>query len=256
MLFCLPFAALPYILALPIFWELDAVLAVGLRALLTVAALPGLLAEHHHRPERVRDRKLLCRRHAVAESPAGARRDLPRTAGVQAAACRWRVAAFVAGVAPARALRQHRRAILLLATSWLVLGTGAWHAFFAATPFIRSILHDSEIGPKLVSAFTGVRLLSGSMALAELTQAATGAAALLAVGWIAWRRPGAGAEKRARPVLRPASCGSGCNLVLGIPVMPSATEALLAVVVGRTRQEQGSFLVEMDDKTSIVTGCA
>ncbi len=202
MLLCLPFAALPYILALPAFlaagyiafvfslralvprgWPLLPVIVfpaailnatIGQNGFVTASCFAGAML-------------LLDRRPALAGACLGLLVFKPQLAiGIPLALLlAWRLRALAACAV---------MAVSLLAMSWLVLGAGAWRAFFAATPFIQSILWDPGIWPKLVSVFTGVRLLGGSRALAGAVQAASGAAGLVALGWVAWRRPGAGAE--------------------------------------------------------------
>ena len=130
---------------------------------------------------------LLERRPGLAGACLGALAFKPQLAvGVPLAlvlAGRWRALLTCAAVAVALPL-----------LSWLVLGTVAWRGFFAAMPFIGSILHDPGIWPKLVSVFAGVRLGGGSPSVAAAAQGLCALAGLACVAWVAWRRPGAGAE--------------------------------------------------------------
>ena len=202
MLLCLPLAALPYILALPAFLLTGyAAFVAGLRALLPkgwpllpVLAFPAAILNATIGQNGFVTAScfggamlLLERRPALAGACLGALAFKPQLAVcvplALALAGRWRALAACATVA-----------VALLVLSWLVLGTAAWRAFLAATPFIRSILHDPGIWPKLVSVFAGMRLLGASTTLATATQAACALAGLAAVAWVSWRRSGAGAE--------------------------------------------------------------
>ena len=85
-------------------------------------------------------------------------------------------------------------ACTLTLLSWATLGTQAWQGFGHATPFIRSVLTDPGIWPKLVSLYTGLHLLGVGTRPALAAQAAAACAGLACVAWVARSRPGAGAE--------------------------------------------------------------
>ena len=85
-------------------------------------------------------------------------------------------------------------ACTLVLLSWATLGTQAWQGFGHATPFIRSMLTDPGIWPKLVSLYTGLHLLGLGSRPALAAQAAAACVALACVARVATRRPGAGAE--------------------------------------------------------------
>ncbi len=85
-------------------------------------------------------------------------------------------------------------ACTLVLLSWVTLGTQAWQGFSHATPFIRSVLTDPGIWPKLVSLYSGLHLLGVGTRPALAVQAAAACASLACVAWVARHRPGAGAE--------------------------------------------------------------
>ena len=83
----------------------------------------------------------------------------------------------------------------LVALSWAVLGPEAWRGFLAGAPLARAVLEQGLVGhEKMQSAFAAVMLLHGGVTLAYAGQALVAAAALIAVGLAAARRPGAEAE--------------------------------------------------------------
>jgi hypothetical protein len=104
-----------------------------------------------------------------------------------AAAGRWRAVLACAATAAA-----------WMALSWLILGIGAWHGFFAAAPAIREALesHREDWG-KLQSVFAAVRIGGASLAAGYGAQAVVSVCVMIAVVTLARRRPGGGAEMAA-----------------------------------------------------------
>jgi hypothetical protein len=103
---------------------------------------------------------------------------------VLAAAGRW--PAFIACGATAAGFA---------ALSWLVLGTETWVAFREGSALARRALEEGWVSPeKMISLFSGVRLMGGQVALAYTLQAALSAAVLTVAVQVARQRPGGAAE--------------------------------------------------------------
>ncbi|MDR3496518.1 MAG: glycosyltransferase family 87 protein [Ancalomicrobiaceae bacterium] len=80
---------------------------------------------------------------------------------------------------------------LLALASLAVFGPDTWRAFFASLQTTRTIvLEQGATGwPKIVSAFSAVRILGGGIAAAYAVQTATTLVAVAAVAWVWVRRP-------------------------------------------------------------------
>jgi hypothetical protein len=203
LLICLPLALLPYLPALVI-WLAAGFLAVwaSLRellpqrwAILPIVAFPAMLVNAGHGQNGFWTAACfggglawLERRPMLAGMCLGALAIKPQLAmavpvGLLAAR-RW---SAVAGAALS--------SVGLCALSWLVLGDAAWRGFLDATGLARATLEAGLVEPaKMQSAFAAVRLLGGVVTLAYGVQAAVALAAMIVLGRVALRRPGAAAE--------------------------------------------------------------
>jgi hypothetical protein len=210
LLFCLPFAALPYLAGLAGFVGVPlSGLALGLRRILAgggwrglglagfmpVLAFPGLLMNAATGQTGFWSAAFLAwaliwleARPVLAGACLGLLVIKPHLALVVpfglAAGRRWRALGSCAAMAAAWML-----------ASWLVLGTAAWRGFFASGPAIRDALENhAEDWGKLQSFYTLVRFAGGSVAVAYGAQLLICAAVLAAMVLIIRRRPGAAAE--------------------------------------------------------------
>ena len=201
-LLCLPFGALPYLLALALF-------AVGgtasamlcLRAILprawpnlAIVAFPGLVVNAAIGQAGFvaticfsAAMLLLERRPFLAGACLGVLAYRPQLAlcvpVALLAARRWRaVAGCAAGVTA------------LVLVSAAVLGPSTWLAFLAAVPMLAQVPQMPDIMPKLLSPYGAVRALHGGAGLAYAAQALAVIVAMLTLTRVAARRPGAGAE--------------------------------------------------------------
>lgn len=103
---------------------------------------------------------------------------------VLAAAGRW--PAFLACGATAAGLA---------ALSWLVLGGETWAAFHEGSALARRALEEGWVAPeKMISLFSGIRLMGGPVWLSWALQALLAAAVLLLAVRAARRQPGGAAE--------------------------------------------------------------
>ena len=213
LLFCLPFAALPYLVGFAAFVFIPlAALAFGLRRILTaggpittglsgylpVLAFPGLLMNAATGQTGFWSASCfawgllwLRSRPILAGAALGMLVTKPHLAlavpVALAASRRWK--ALVACGATA---------LGWTALSWGVLGSAAWRGFVSNAPAIRDALENhAEDWSKLQSLFTTVRLLGGSLGFAYAAQIGLGAGTLIVLAAVAWRRPGAQAEAAA-----------------------------------------------------------
>jgi hypothetical protein len=212
LLLCLPFAALPYMMAFGAFVAGSlAVLATGLRRILDlpasargrawlwsylpVLAFPGLLMNA------ATGQNGFC----SAASFAWALIWLEARPGL-AGACLGAlvIKPHLALVAPVALLAARRwqalaacaaTACFWMALSWLVLGNAAWRGFFAAAPAIRDALENHrEDWSKLQSLFASLRLLGTGLGPAYGAQLALSAGVVIVLAVLAKRRPGQGPE--------------------------------------------------------------
>ncbi len=106
------------------------------------------------------------------------------------AARRWRAALAAGGVAAA-----------LAGLATLVLGPGAWAGFLANAPAARRDIETLAIKwPMMQSLYGGIRLAGLPVAAGYAGQTVVAAGALASLGWICWRRRGAGPEMAALSV--------------------------------------------------------
>jgi len=82
----------------------------------------------------------------------------------------------------------------LVLISWAVLGSAAWHGFFGSLRISTAMVQSVENGPKQLSFFGGVRLLTGSFDLSVGVQLAATLICLGAIAGLSARRPGARPE--------------------------------------------------------------
>lgn len=205
MMLCLPFAALPYTMALlafqavfaglllaclhrllPAGWPLLPLIALPAAMLNAVIGQNGCATALCFAATAL----LLERRPWMAGACLGALVCKPQLAlcvpVALLAAGRWR--ALVATAATAASL---------IGASWALLGGGAWRAFAAATPAIGAVLRNPEVWPKTVSVFAALRHLGGGFGVSMMGQGAAGLLALACVAGICLRRPGARTEMAA-----------------------------------------------------------
>jgi len=81
-------------------------------------------------------------------------------------------------------------ALCLAAVSQAVLGTETWQHFLANSANAPRMLDSSEIWPKLVSVYAGLRLLHGNAGISYSLQVVAGVAALAGVAVLSRSRPG------------------------------------------------------------------
>jgi hypothetical protein len=202
LLLCLPLAAFPYLIAMPVFLGLGFVgNALLLRrllpqrwALLPIWVLPGAVMN-----------AVIGQNGFVSAAAFGGAMLLLERWPIAAGACLGLFAykphlALCIPVALAAARRFSAffacaaSAALLTGASWLVLGTGAWMAFFAHAHVLRAVLASPEVWPKLVSVYAAIRLLHGGTNLAFAGQAIVSVFCLVAVAYVCAARPGGRAE--------------------------------------------------------------
>jgi hypothetical protein len=210
LLFCLPFAALPYLAGLAVFVAVPfAGLAVplrrilaggshcatGLSGLLPVLAFPGVLMNAATGQTGFWSAAFFAwaliwleARPGLAGACLGLLVIKPHLALVVpfglAAGRRWRAMAACAALAAT-----------WIVASWLVLGMAAWRGFFASGPAIRDALENhAEDWGKLQSFYTLIRVAGGSAMQAYGGQILVGAAVLVALVLIIRQRPGPQAE--------------------------------------------------------------
>ena len=202
MLLCLPFGALPYLVALPAFLLIGYAICVSaLRAMLP-ARWPVLSVVAF--PAAILNAAIGQNGFVTMSCFAGALLTLERQPWL-AGACLG-VLAFKPQLAigvPVALLLSRRWAALAacvatatasVLASWAVLGTAAWRAFFAAIPFIGNILNDRGISSKLISVYAGIRLSGGSVRFAMTVQVILSLAALGCVAYVSIKRVGAAAQ--------------------------------------------------------------
>jgi alpha-1,2-mannosyltransferase len=85
--------------------------------------------------------------------------------------------------------------LLLIAGATVVFGIDSWTGFISALPAARAWNVGGAPGfDKFASPYAAIRLLGGSTNLAWLVQFVTAAAAITALVFTSWRRPGGAAE--------------------------------------------------------------
>jgi hypothetical protein len=203
LLLCLPFAALPYMAGFAAFLAAQtAALAVVLRRILPIGwgwlpvfAFPGLLlnaatGQNGFVTAFCLGAPLLCleRRPWLAGMALGGLAFKPHFAlcvpVALIAARRWRALMGAGGMA-----------LAFLFLAWLVLGTDAYRAFFAALPGVREVFeHHAEDWGKQLGLFTAARLCGVPLGAAYAAQGVLTACVMGALAASCWRRPGAGAE--------------------------------------------------------------
>jgi hypothetical protein len=206
LLFCLPFALLPYIAGLVAFVGTSlGLMAAGLRrilgpgwpppAYLPIAAFPGLLMNAATGQTGFWSAACfawaLCwleARPGLAGAALGMLVIKPHLAMVVPvgllASRRWRALTACGAVAAT-----------WLLLSWSILGLPAWHGFMAGAPAIRQALeHHPEDWSKLQSLFTVVRLAGGGLGTAYAAQFVLALGVVSVLAWVAWQRPGGGPE--------------------------------------------------------------
>jgi len=82
-----------------------------------------------------------------------------------------------------------------LVLAWLLLGGAAYRGFVSSLPEVRDALENhQEDWSKLQSLFTAARMLGAPLGAAYAAQVIFAAAVVAVLAFLAWRRPGAGAE--------------------------------------------------------------
>jgi hypothetical protein len=202
LLLCLPLAAFPYLVAMPLFLGLGFVgNALQLRVLLPQrwAALPIWVL-----PGAVMN-AVIGQNGFVSAAAFGGAMLLLESRPIAAGACLGLFAykphlalciplALAAARRFAAFLACAASAALLASASWLILGIGAWREFFAHAHVLRAVLASPEVWPKLVSVYAAIRLLHGGTGLAFAGQLIVSVVCLAAVAYVCAGRPGGRAE--------------------------------------------------------------
>ncbi len=82
----------------------------------------------------------------------------------------------------------------LTGVSWAVLGSAVWSGFFSASSMMRAMIESPLVWPKLASVYGAARVLHAGVPLAAALQGFAAVVALMCLGRLVWRRPGAAAE--------------------------------------------------------------
>lgn len=110
---------------------------------------------------------------------------------------------------------------LLIAGSWLILGTAAWEGFFHISATARKTLEQGAVPFfKMQSLYSSARLPGASLTSASVIQAAGTVTVLFLVGWLCLRLS-------RRPAMGESQTGCAPEMMLMIAALPFCTPFLL-----------------------------